>query len=72
GGFGSGLVIGKLFLKKDIREYGSGNRGGRNRFGVLGRVGGLVVTFLDMFKGFIRVFLPVWFRVHADGIISRL
>ena len=55
GAFPSGLVIGKLFLK-DIRQYGSGNTGATNSFRVLGRPAGFVVTFLDIFKGFITVF----------------
>ena len=70
GAFPSGLVIGKLFFKKDIRQYGSGNTGATNSFRVLGRPAGFVVTFLDIFKGFITVFFPLWFPVHADGIIS--
>mgnify|MGYP001507995799 FL=1 len=70
GAFPSGLVIGKLFFKKDIRQYGSGNTGATNSFRVLGRTEGFIVTFLDIFKGFITVFFPLWFPVHADGIIS--
>ncbi|MDK8529789.1 MAG: glycerol-3-phosphate 1-O-acyltransferase PlsY [Staphylococcus capitis] len=70
GAFPSGLVIGKLFFKKDIRQYGSGNTGATNSFRVLGRPAGFVVTFLDIFKGFITGFFPLWFPVHADGIIS--
>ena len=70
GAFPSGLVIGKLFFKKDIRQYGSGNTGATNSFRVLGRPAGFIVTFLDIFKGFITVFFPLWFPVHADGIIS--
>ena len=70
GAFPSGLVIGKLFFKKDIRQYGSGNTGATNSFRVLGRPAGFVVTFLDIFKGFITVFFPLWFPVHADGVIS--
>ncbi|MDH9144619.1 glycerol-3-phosphate 1-O-acyltransferase PlsY [Staphylococcus epidermidis] len=70
GAFPSGLIIGKLFFKKDIRQYGSGNTGATNSFRVLGRPAGFIVTFLDIFKGFITVFLPLWFPVHADGVIS--
>lgn len=70
GAFPSGLVIGKLFFKKDIRKYGSGNTGATNSFRVLGRPAGFVVTFLDIFKGFITVFFPLWLPVHADGPIS--
>ena len=70
GAFPSGLIIGKLFFKKDIRQYGSGNTGATNSFRVLGRPTGFIVTFLDIFKGFITVFFPLWFSVHADGVIS--
>ena len=70
GAFPSGLIIGKLFFKKDIIQYGSGNTGATNSFRVLGRPAGFIVTFLDIFKGFITVFFPLWFPVHADGVIS--
>ena len=70
GAFPSGLIIGKLFFKKDIRQYGSGNTGATNSFRVLGRPAGFIVTFLDIFKGFITVFFPLWFPVQADGVIS--
>ena len=70
GAFPSGLIIGKLFFKKDIRQYGSGNTGATNSFRVLGRPAGFIVTFLDIFEGFITVFFPLWFSVHADGVIS--
>ena len=70
GAFPSGLIIGKLFFKKDIRQYGSGNTGATNSFRVLGRPAGFIVTFLDIFKGFITVFFPLWFPVLADGVIS--
>ncbi|HEI5058174.1 TPA: glycerol-3-phosphate 1-O-acyltransferase PlsY [Staphylococcus aureus] len=70
GAFPSGFVIGKLFFKKDIRQFGSGNTGATNSFRVLGRLAGFLVTFLDIFKGFITVFFPLWLPVHADGPIS--
>ena len=70
GAFPSGFVIGKLFFKKDIRQFGSGNTGATNSFRVLGRPAGFLVTFLDIFKGFITVFFPLWLQVHADGPIS--
>ena len=70
GAFPSGFVIGKLFFKKDIRQFGSGNTGATNSFRVLGRPAGFIVTFLDIFKGFITVFFPIWLPVHADGPIS--
>lgn len=70
GAIPNGYVIGKVFLKKDIREFGSGNTGATNSFRVLGKPAGFIVTFLDIFKGFITVFFPLWFPVHVQGPIS--
>lgn len=70
GAFPSGYVVGKLFFKKDIRQFGSGNTGATNSFRVLGKPAGFLVTFLDIFKGFITVFFPIWLPVHADGPLS--
>ena len=44
------LVIGKVFFKKDIRKYGSGNLGGGNAGRVLGKKAGLAVMTLDILK----------------------
>ena len=50
-----GLVIGKVFFKKDIREYGSGNLGGTNAWRTLGMVPGIAVILLDAFKSLITM-----------------
>ena len=42
------LVIGKLFYKTDIRQYGSGNLGGTNAGRVLGKKAGISVIVLDV------------------------
>ena len=47
------LIIGKVFYKKDIREYGSGNLGGTNAGRVLGAKAGMVVIVLDALKALI-------------------
>lgn len=44
------LVIGKLFYKTDIRQYGSGNLGGTNAGRVLGKKAGISVIVLDILK----------------------
>ena len=46
GAFPSGFVIGKLFFKKDIRQFGSGNTGATNSFRVLGRPAAVSYTHL--------------------------
>lgn len=47
--------VGKIFYKKDIREYGSGNAGATNTFRVLGKMAGSTVLFLDILKGWVSV-----------------
>lgn len=63
GSFPSGVLIGKLFYHKDIRQYGSGNIGTTNTFRVLGRKAGIVVLFCDILKGSLAAALPIWFKL---------
>lgn len=44
------LVIGKVFYKIDIRQFGSGNLGGTNTGRVLGKKAGISVMVLDVLK----------------------
>lgn len=59
GSIPTGLWVGKLFYKTDIREHGSKNLGATNSFRVLGKKPGLVVTLVDIFKGTGAIFLPL-------------
>ncbi|MBD8028032.1 glycerol-3-phosphate 1-O-acyltransferase PlsY [Ureibacillus sp. Re31] len=59
GSIPSGLWIGKVFYKTDIREHGSGNLGATNSFRVLGKKAGIVVTILDILKGTAATLLPL-------------
>lgn len=56
GSFPTGLVIGKLFKKKDLRFLGSKNIGTSNAARILGFQYGLITCFFDFFKGFLAVF----------------
>ncbi len=44
------IILTKIILKKDIRDFGSGNAGGTNVARTLGTLPGLAVVFLDAFK----------------------
>ena len=52
-----GLVIGKTFFHKDIREYGSHNLGGTNAGRVLGKPIGVLVIVLDACKALLVMIL---------------
>jgi glycerol-3-phosphate acyltransferase PlsY len=53
GSFPTSIITGKILRGIDIREHGSGNAGGTNVFRVLGWKPALVVTLVDIFKGWL-------------------
>lgn len=75
GSIPSGVWIGQIFFKKDIRKYGSGNMGTTNTFRVLGKKAGVIVMLMDILKGTLATSLPqifhttqinpLWFGVCA-------
>lgn len=75
GSIPSGLWVGKLFYKIDIREHGSGNLGGTNTFRVLGKPAGLIVTILDILKGTaatLLILLPFFSNASINPLILGL
>lgn len=70
GSIPSGLIIGKVFYKTDIREHGSGNLGGTNTFRTLGVKAGLVVTLADILKGTLAASLPVLFSMDINPLLA--
>lgn len=66
GSIPSGVWIGQLFFKKDVRQFGSGNMGTTNTFRVLGKKAGIVVLFMDILKGTLATSLP--FLFHLENI----
>ena len=71
GSIPSGLWIGKIFYKIDIREHGSGNLGATNTFRVLGKKAGLIVTVMDVLKGTAAVLLAM-LPVFSEATIHPL
>ena len=61
------LVIGKVFYKTDVREFGSKNLGGGNTGRVLGKKAGLSVMTLDILKVSLVVFLAVHFCPNPNA-----
>lgn len=71
GAIPSALWVGKLFFKKDIRQFGSGNLGTTNTFRVLGKKAGIVVMLMDILKGTAAVLL-VHLPFFADATVHIL
>ncbi|PKP18048.1 MAG: acyl-phosphate glycerol 3-phosphate acyltransferase, partial [Bacteroidetes bacterium HGW-Bacteroidetes-22] len=57
GSFSSAVLIGKWFFNIDVRQYGSGNAGATNTIRVLGPKVGVIILLLDVFKGWLAVWL---------------
>lgn len=62
------LVIGKVFYKMDLRQYGSGNPGGTNAGRVLGKKAGVSVVVLDALK----VVLAIWIGSLVSPLCGML
>lgn len=54
-------LFGRLFKGIDIRKHGSGNAGATNTLRVLGVGPAITVLALDVAKGILAVWVPVWF-----------
>lgn len=61
GSIPTGLWIGLVFYKKDIRKFGSGNIGATNALRVLGKIPGAIALLFDALKGFLPVILAKTF-----------
>lgn len=59
------LIIGKVFYKTDIRNYGSGNLGGSNAGRVLGKKAAIAVTIFDGLKSFFVLLICYYFIKEA-------
>ncbi|MFC6347972.1 glycerol-3-phosphate 1-O-acyltransferase PlsY [Vagococcus carniphilus] len=68
GSLQSGVWIGQLFYKKDIRDFGSGNTGTTNTFRVLGKKAGIIVLFMDILKGTLATSLPLLFHLGLNPL----
>lgn len=63
-----GLVIGKVFAKKDIRQFGSKNIGATNVTRVLGKKLGLLTLFFDSSKGMLLVIIARFEFFEIDNL----
>lgn len=69
GSFPTGVLVGKIFFKKDIRKFGSGNTGSTNSFRVLGPTAGTIVLIIDVLKGTVASLLPQWAHLGPHYLV---
>jgi len=67
GGVNGAIITSRLFFRKDIRKFGSGNPGLTNFYRVFGKVGAPLVVAIDVFKTVAPVLFGGWvFRRYFD------
>ena len=67
-----GLILTKIFLKKDIREIGSGNIGATNALRTGSKLLAFLVLFLDAFKSFFIIKVFKFFDYSKDLDIKKI
>lgn len=74
GSIPSGLIIGKYFYNKDLRQYGSKNIGATNAYRVLGKLPAFIIFLLDLIKGVCGVmfFAPQQDLMLLGGVLAIL
>jgi glycerol-3-phosphate acyltransferase PlsY len=73
GSVNGAIIVSKLFYRKDIRNYGSGNAGLTNFYRVFGKGGVLLVILIDILKSIVPVFFGGWlFAFYTDMVLSAL
>ena len=67
GSIPSGLILTKIFLKKDIRKVGSGNIGTTNVLRTGNKYLAVLTLLFDLLKGYISVYVTL---VYYESLIS--
>ena len=65
-----GYIVGKLFKKVDIREFGSGNIGTSNAFRILGPSLASLILIGDIGKGIFSIYLVRYFNIDNLLILT--
>jgi acyl phosphate:glycerol-3-phosphate acyltransferase len=72
GSIPTALIVGRLLFGVDIRELGSKNPGATNTLRVLGKKSAIFVLLIDLAKGALATYLPIYFQVDVDPIYFGL
>ena len=72
GSIPTALIVGKLFFGVDIRELGSKNPGATNTLRVLGKKWAVIVLLIDLAKGSLAAYLPIYFQINAEPLYFGL
>mgnify|MGYP001011968774 CR=1 FL=1 len=63
-------ILGKVFTKKDVRDYGSGNAGATNALRAFGKKVGAMVFAGDVLKGVVAVLFGRYFLGQTGAYIA--
>ncbi len=72
GSFPTALLVGKLIFGVDIRDHGSKNPGATNTLRVFGKKSAIFVLLVDLGKGALAAFLPLYFQLDAEPLYFGL
>ena len=71
GSIQSGILIGKIIYKTDVRKFGSKSSGATNIQRTIGLKPGIIVLVLDIFKGFLPIlFIEIFTEENIFGVMS--
>jgi len=72
GSFPTALIVGKLLYGVDIRSLGSKNPGATNTLRVLGKKSAAVVLIVDLGKGALAAYLPIYLHTPYEPLYFGL
>lgn len=73
GSVNGAITASKVFYRKDIREYGSGNPGLTNFYRTFGKSGFLLVVLIDVIKTIAPVMFGGWlFATYTDMLLTEV
>ncbi len=72
GNFQTGVIVGRLLARKDLRMHGSGSSGATNAMRVLGKKAGILTLLGDIAKGMLAVEIGILLLGRDGGLTAGL